>query len=812
MTLLSRPSSCLLLCCFVLTPIHSACANSAANKPPSTNGSNDLLNPDPQAIAILSQQQKMQHDGFEELYLTASVNKQPSSEILSFLTKNSALYIPQSLLLKQQIILPTIAPVAYEDTNYYPITVFKNTHYTIDKQNLTISLDFPVDVFKPTIINKQAKLNHYRKPDLGAYFNYNIYAYSLSGQNQLNSNIEVGLFNQYGMGTSSFLVNTGSANDTQNIIRLFTTWTYDNPDKMQTWHFGDAITQAGSWGNAVNFAGVQWSTNFNTQPNFTTYPLMTLQGVSVLPSVSDLYINSMAQGQAKLQPGPFYFNNVPLVDGQGNIKLITTDILGRQQIVNLPFYNSRDLLKQGLEEFSYEVGLVRMDFGLESNNYRDLMFTGTQRKGITDKFTRDIHTELLAKQQTAGIGGSYLINNYGVLNSAVAISNANDLGQGGMWLVGFERRTDHYSYTLQGQLASPHFTKLGYDFNQPAPRASYQASVGFPLGQGNLGLAYLNQQNQIFPNTQLLSATYSRAFGHNLFMLLSLAKQKTQGQTDNNTVLLNLTIPFGNNANLNAGVGLQNSDLTESLQLSRSLSQGSSYGYDIAVENGLTKRQQASISMQNNYTTFIGSLNNNDGITSGSINLMGGVVLLDKHFYLTRRIDNSFAVVKIPSFVKVDVYANSTQIGQTNAKGEIFVGNLIPYMDNTVSLGLSNLPYNIATDTIKQNVTLYPKTGIVVQFDIKQTRAATLTIKQASGEVIPLGASVKINEQTNSYIVGEDGLTYLADLQDVNLITVNWFDKQCSFRLHGPTSQQAARLANLGTFICTEDHHAASSP
>jgi outer membrane usher protein len=50
-------------------------------------------------------------------------------------------------------------------------------------------------------------------------------------------------------------------------IRLDTTWTLDLPDRLSTLRVGDAISTAGAWGQSMRFGGVQFGTNFATQPS-----------------------------------------------------------------------------------------------------------------------------------------------------------------------------------------------------------------------------------------------------------------------------------------------------------------------------------------------------------------------------------------------------------------------------------------------------------------------------------------------------------------------------------------------------------------
>ena len=45
------------------------------------------------------------------------------------------------------------------------------------------------------------------------------------------------------------------------------------------------------------------------------------------------------------------------------------DLLGREQVISQPYYASSLLLREGLIDDSNEIGFVRNDFGIRSNDY-----------------------------------------------------------------------------------------------------------------------------------------------------------------------------------------------------------------------------------------------------------------------------------------------------------------------------------------------------------------------------------------------------------------------------------------------------------
>ncbi len=75
------------------------------------------------------------------------------------------------------------------------------------------------------------------------------------------------------------------------LARLDTAWTRDFPDRMATLRVGDSFSSPGGWGRAVRFGGVQFGTNFSTQPMLVTTPLLAAHGEAVVPSTVDVFVN-----------------------------------------------------------------------------------------------------------------------------------------------------------------------------------------------------------------------------------------------------------------------------------------------------------------------------------------------------------------------------------------------------------------------------------------------------------------------------------------------------------------------------------------
>ena len=190
-----------------------------------------------------------------------------------------------------------------------------------------------------------------------------------------------------------------------------------------------------------------------------TSPRPEISGESALPSTVELYVDNLLRMRREVPSGPFTIQDLPVLNGQGDARLVVRDILGREQVITQPFFTSSRLLKQGLQNYSYELGFVRRNFGIDSNNYGRLMAVGTHRLGFTKQFTGEIHGELLGNQQSVGLGGVLLSPFGGVLSGSLAMSHSKK-GVGGLLGFGFQRQSGNFRVGANTQLASQELCEI----------------------------------------------------------------------------------------------------------------------------------------------------------------------------------------------------------------------------------------------------------------------------------------------------------------------------------------------------------------
>jgi outer membrane usher protein len=122
--------------------------------------------------------------------------------------------------------------------------------------------------------------------------------------------------------------------------------------------------------------------NFTLDPGFLAFPTPTLSAAPALPSTVQAFVNGALAYSGAAPAGPFTLTDLPTVVGAGQVRLVLTDLLGRQQVVSLDYYAGSALLKPGLADWSAAVGAERRGYGAISDDYGPGFASAVYREGF----------------------------------------------------------------------------------------------------------------------------------------------------------------------------------------------------------------------------------------------------------------------------------------------------------------------------------------------------------------------------------------------------------------------------------------------
>lgn len=737
--------------------------------------------------------------GDEELLLQVEVNAQGLTDtVLVLRGPDGRIAVPVDSLDRWRLRRPAVAPRFHDGVPYNELDAIPGVSYRFDSAKQRLAITAPAAAFTDTqYSNAEARYPAPTAPELGGFLNYSVFASRASGESQYAGQFEAGVFSSYGVLVASMLAQDSA--EARNVLRLDTTWTTDFPQQLTTLRMGDATSVPGAWGRAVRFGGIQYGTNFATQPGYITFPSLAANGQAALPSTVDVFVNNALVAQRPVPPGPFSITNIPTVNGSGNVQLVVRDLFGREQVISQPFYASVNLLKEGLDSFSYEAGFERNNFGIDSFDYGHALASATYSRGFTDNLTGEAHAELQRKLAAAGVSANYLITDVGVASATVAGSGGS--GSGVLGGLGFQRQTGRFSVNAQAQWADAAFREIGATPDNPVPRRQLSGSLGYQLPPlGTASITYVAQDFRTKADVHVLSLGYSVGVGR---AFLNFSAAKTYGAAGNTAFGATITIPFDTqtlasvNYNGTRSATQGNSNDTN-LTLQRSLPAGEGYGY--RVVGHADGDIQASGTWQNNVGTYTLDASRFQGAFAARVSIDGGIGFVGGHPFLSRQINDSFGVVRVADYPGVTVLQDNQPVGRTDADGYAVLPLLRAYDVNRVSIDEHDLPLDAQVDRLKIEAVPYYRSGLLLDFPVRRSHGATLHIHLDDGAAIPSGAIVQVAGRDEDFPVALNGEAYVTGLEQHNRLRARWKGRSCEFDADFPAT--AEPLPELGTFVC----------
>jgi outer membrane usher protein len=740
-------------------------------------------------------------------------NGEPGEMLVVLRGPQGQLYLEEGDFERLRLHPPRTAPYVYEGRRFFDPKALKGCTVAIDEAAQRAVITAPATSLDTTRLSAAER----RSPDItpaspGAFLNYQLSAQQIDGQNIGGAFAELGVFAGAGVVTNTAVARYG--NDDNQLVRLDTTYTRDFPVTLETLNLGDAISDGGSWGNAVRYAGVRWSRNFALRPDLLTTPLLATSGTATVPSTVDVFVNNQLVTSSQLPPGPFVIDRLPTVSGTGDVSVVVRDALGREQVLTQSFYSSVALLAQGLSQYSVNLGKIRDNYALESNDYGPMLGEASYRRGITDAITLEGHAEYLAGDaHAAGVNAAFGLGQIGVINFTAA-NGGDSSGSGWLRGVGLEHRGTNTSFVASTLWASSDFSQVGEPLD-PAMRMRQRSllQTGVGLGRfGSLSLAYVRQTYRDSPTQQTLGLTHSIQLGRVGSLNLSLTQTRTAAQlatgAQNSTsayLIFVLPLDFRRAATLSSvggsGPGAPANEVIASLTQSPPVGPGTGYRLSASTAGNYDAdwRQQfsgADLELE---------AARNQGLEGRSAYLSGAVTLLDGQINTTRSVNGSFAMVDVAGLADVPVYVENQLTTHTDATGRALLYNLRPYEANRISITPEDLPLD-TTIAASSTIMAPPyRSGVIARFPVERVRSGTFRLVTDDGKPVPVGAVVTL--KGTPFPVVQGGMVYVTGYDHGMSAEASWSGGRCNFRLEPPPPDDP--LPDMGTVQCHESRKTA---
>ncbi len=620
---------------------------------------------------------------------------------------------------------------------------------------------------------------------------------SLSGQYEFRVLGPWGVFTTNGFGN----LNVSGSGRTEH-VRLDTYWQHVDARHAIVYAAGDVISDGGELGSIYRLGGVQVRRDYGNRPDLVTMAMPIFSGTAAVPSTVDLYVNGLRYFSGETGRGPFEFRSLPNVGRGARATVVLTDAAGRETRIDRPIFFAPGLLPRGLLDFSFEAGFPRVRYGVSSFDYLDEpAASGSMRYGLTDWLTVRGHAEGMTDFVNGSLGAAARVGGIGTIGGEFAVStfhgevaahfaiDAEAHVAGINFYGGIERTNAAFQDVVRRTDARARLGRANdlLDPVTPVPptgtaggpqllafsRKTERAGASFSLWETGISFDYTRLR---LPREELKIA--SASISRSLFDRVSVWAHAYRdfGDEDDYGVFVGLSLPLGRNiaASSSYSRNRRNSIISTRVWRDPDGSEGS-WGWildDSETLRGNAKTHRAAtVRYLARFATLEGSIIQQGNDVRATAYAEGSVVAMGGGVFLSRRIEDSFAVVR-GAGSEIPVLSNTIVVTRTNREGRALVPFLSSFQENNVSIDPTDLPVDLKPARTEAVVIPGDRAGVVINFGVEQIAAAIVILVDTTGTPLPIGSTVMLEGSAEPAVVGFDGRAYLTGLAAHNRVRV----------------------------------------
>lgn len=656
-----------------------------------------------------------------------------------------------------------------------------------------IKLTIPADFFMDRQVDTDRLIPS--KAELGGFLNYNVHYARFEDINEMSGLAELGVFKDFWIFKNDMMYRDDVENDQEQVLRLNTSFEIEFPEKYQTLTLGDTTTVYNPLLDSVRFGGISFGTNFTSYPDFIYWNVPTLRGSAALPSTVDLYINGVNMYQQNITPGHYNLNTGASIQQAGEAQVVVEDVLGNRTVQNFSVYVNSQLLKPGLNEYNVALGKLRYDYNYDSNDYRDFFGNFYFRRGITNSTTLGTNLTYSENVQNVGVLWTQAIGKYALLDT-MASSSHSEIGEGYNLGASISRSSKRFGYGVSGKYYSSGYRGLGYsdtsqyiEYDNLAYLTIFNVPLINSLNINYIERTYYPNSEETVANNKLLTVGFSRMIGRHASMSFNYYKDFETEENDGAYISLSYNFDQLRSANFS-----YTSDNQADISYSRSSigQNGMDYtlGASYAQDNGVGFNAYTALKMPagNLYLSH----DHDEDYSYSQADYEGALVWLGGKFALTKYVNNAFALVNVENIPEIEVYRGLTPMGKTNRKGHIFVHDIVPYVNYSLSFNQDQLDMYDNVPYSSKNVVAMNQRGYKVAFEVERTGLIILRLLTPDKQTFVVGSEVYLDPNSKEFVpVGSDGKAYLYGVKagTYNLMLKTTGGKICHSNLEVPAFQ-----------------------
>ncbi|WP_241627489.1 fimbria/pilus outer membrane usher protein [Rosenbergiella epipactidis] len=490
-------------------------------------------------------------------------------------------------------------------------------------------------------------------------------------------------------------------------------------------------------------------------------------------------------------PGPFVLRDISGLGYGGDLQLVIKEANGRERIQIIPFSSPPRILQKGITHFSVSAGELKDN----DIRHRPRLVQGTYRYGAFSNWTLYGGAQLSEKYRALGIGNAFNTVLGGITFDVIHANShpyEKSRASGNSYQLQFLRYLSVSQTTLS--LAAYRYSSAGYytiseansykSFGKDSiANTDYRARrrLSANLSQRITDSVSLDFNGSYYTywEDRKPSRQYLLRFNHNLRSFsysLSTTRTKTDSGREDKQYILSISVPLGYTtassqplfSSLYSTVTHSNGGDTQ-VQTMVSGSQGQqnelSYGLAANTTDSNASKRTSVLDGNISYNTSLGqygatvtvdsshnnqfSLSANGSLVAHSGGITAGPALGEQPFAIIEAEGANGAQVRNGYGARIDRW------------GYAIVPSLSPYRENSVSIGLHDIPDTV--DVMENEKTVIPRQGAAVLVKMKTTigTAMILTVKDRGGKYLPIGVDMLSASGESQGIIGQGGQAYV---------------------------------------------------
>lgn len=754
----------------------------------------------------------------ESMFLDLNLNHTPRGEFVFYRRPDGDFLISVSDLSAlglHPVIGSTPVNIEGESNGYMSLRDLGAHSLEMDVAHMTLDAELPAQLFEASAIDLAASTTSDALSSVqnSGFLNYRL-AQTAYGSETVHRTLATELGLRFG---AALFLNQNLLREDGSSSRYITQLVIDRPENQQRWTLGDFTASSSELGSALPMGGLNLSKLYSLTPELVRQPVAGFSGVTESPSTVEVRVNGVPVAQSQVGAGPFALQNLRQYGGASDVQVVVRDALGREQLYNFPFYFSDQSLREGLQEYSYSLGKIRVNPGLPNDDYGTTAFSAFHRFGYSDALTLGARVEATENLSNAGLEAVWRNDQWGVFAASASASDYQ----------GFASQASMLAYTYVQPSFGVRAVARYYDENY-APletllthfnrQGEYGLSLSwYPAAGHSVNFNHTLTQTFDQGSTRTSSINYQQSISASNLWFATL--QHTDTQTPPASVwslFAGWIFRFGGKDSASAyatsdDTGHQNT----TTQLQHDVPFGEGLGYRVGWTgtqpdnadrlNGFAQWNLPALSVSvDAYTVFAQGRQ----VDYHEFAAAGSIVFAGPAWGLARPINDSFAIVQLGAPVRgVHILANSQDVGVSNRNGQVVSPYLGSFYESRLSLEDRDVPLDYVMGREFYTVKPAYRSGVHVDFGLRRIRALDGVLRWHTKAETPTADHQHVNltqdgKIVQAFQVGSKGHFYLENIKPGSYLgSIRSDEHSCSFSLQVPDQQETVYTLP-GDLIC----------